>query len=75
MNEETLKCVVSLIEPDIEKATIFTCDVSPDMHDFTLKTAIRKKMFTKPQAEKLREKAEAHRLEHGYKQPEVKEEP
>ena len=67
VNEESLKCVVSLLEPDIEKATIFMCEAGPEYHDFSLKTAIRKKMFTKEQADKLRRKAEGHRIKHGYK--------
>jgi len=67
VNAETLKCVVSLTEHDIDKATIFICEAGADSHSFSLKTAIRKKMFTPEQIKRLRNQAEEHRRKYGYK--------
>jgi hypothetical protein len=67
VNKETMKCSVSLTEPDIDKATIFVCEAGTKFHQFSLKTAIREKMFTKEQAERLRVQAEEHRRKYGYK--------
>lgn len=61
VNTDTLKCVVSMTEPDIDKATIFICEAGRKSHDFTLKTAIRTKMFTQEQIVRLRGQAEEHR--------------
>jgi len=66
VNAETLKCVVSLTEPDIDKATIFICEAGTDSHSFSLKTAIRKKMFSQEQIDRLRDQAERHRRYYGY---------
>lgn len=67
VSEDKLKCVVSLIEPDIDKATIFICDAGPKTHEFILRSAIRSKMFTPDHVERIREEAEKHRKKHGYK--------
>lgn len=66
VNVETMKCVVSLTEHDIDKATIFICEAGSDSHSFSLKTAIRKKMFTPGQIERLRNQAGKHRRKYGY---------
>lgn len=66
VNTETLKCVVSLTEHDIDKATMFICEAGSDIHSFSLKTAIRKRMFTPEQTERLRNQAEEHRRKYGY---------
>jgi len=67
VKQESLKCVISLTEPDIDKATMFMCEAGPKYHDFSLKTAIRAKMFTPEQVERLRTQAEEHRRKYGYK--------
>lgn len=67
VSTETMRCVVSLTEHDIDKATIFICEAGADSHSFTLKTAIRKKMFSPEQTERLRNQAEEHRRKYGYK--------
>lgn len=67
VSQDSLKCVVSLLEPDIDKATIFMCDAGTKFHEFSLKTAVREKMFTKEQAERLRNQAEVHRQKYGGK--------
>ena len=60
INADQLTCVVDLTVADIDKATVFVCEFG-GMHSFSLKTAIRKKMFSKEQVGRLREKAEEHR--------------
>ncbi len=66
MNVASLKCVVSLLDDDIDKAVIFLCDGGKG-HSFSLKTAMRAKMFTPEQADRLRKQAEEHRKKYGYK--------
>lgn len=67
VSQDNLKCIVSLTEPDIDKATLFLCQAGPKTHEFCLKTAIRKKMFTLEHVERLRAQAEEHRRKYGYK--------
>lgn len=69
VDADNLKCVVSLTETDIDKGTTFICEAGDDIHSFSLKTAMRKKMFTPEQAEKLRKQADEHRRKYGYKEP------
>ena len=66
INEDQLKCTVDLTIEDIDKATIFTCE-DGNMHSFSLKTAIRTKMFSKEHIERLRKQAGEHRRKYGYK--------
>lgn len=66
VNADTMKAVVSLMDHDIDKAMIFICEAGPDIHDFSLKTAIRTKMFSPEQIERLRNQGEQHRRENGY---------
>lgn len=65
ISEDQLRCTVDLKVDDIDKATIFTCE-GGDWHSFPLKTAIRTKMFTKEQVERLRKSADEHRRKYGY---------
>lgn len=66
IDETQLSCTVDLKVDDIDKATIFVCEVG-DYHSFTLKTAIRKKMFTPDHIERLRKAADEHRRKYGYR--------
>jgi hypothetical protein len=62
---DRLKSVVDLHIEDIEKATRFTCEFGK-AHEFSLKTAIRAKMFTKEQIVAIRKQADEHRRKFGY---------
>ena len=68
ITEDQLHCTADLTLDDIDKATIFTCDMD-NMHSFTLKRAIKTKMFTGDHIERLRKQADDHRRKYGYKGP------
>lgn len=76
---DQLTSTVDLTVDDIDKAVIFTCqtgdwskDKGKNWHDFTLKRAIKAKMFTTDQAARIRAGAEEHRRKYGYKVKEVR---
>lgn len=66
LNEDEITCTIDLTVDDIDKAIIFTCP-KDNYHDFTLKRALKTKMFSEEQAAKIRVSAEEHRRKHGYK--------
>ena len=57
ISEDQLKCYVSKNETDIDKSIQFTCECGK-IHSFSLKTAMRAKMFTKEHAERIRKQAD-----------------
>ena len=73
---DQLKATVELNVDDIDKAVIFTCqtgdwekDKGKDWHSFSLKRAIKAKMFWPEHIERIRNAAEVHRKNYGYKKP------